>query len=333
MEVACHLVGSGWTYDQLKSAWQEIEELGFDSCYTGDDIFTHHMDGIPHPDADGFVFETWTVLTAMAATTDRMRIGPLVSPCGRRHPVLLAKMSSAVDIISSGRLTLGMGAGNSPAQYRSMGIPFLKPAERTVRLREELHVIRSMWTQERTTFLGEYYQVEDAINSPKPVQQPHPEILVAYQGKKYLPGVAAEFADRVNLLGADDSRVMMAMDALEEKCREQGRDFGRIVKGRIACIVFTDEEVQPQDIHRAIRQRAIEISFDPDELVEELEEYLLPYVGPASGCAEALKKRTADLGFQEIVITIDNWGLNSYDRTIEGFRKFAKEVMPKLREY
>jgi alkanesulfonate monooxygenase SsuD/methylene tetrahydromethanopterin reductase-like flavin-dependent oxidoreductase (luciferase family) len=332
MEVSCHLLGYGWTYDQVISGWQEIEELGFDACYAPDDISVHHMDAVPHSDVGENVFETWTILSAVAGETKRMRIGSLVSPCGRRHPVMLAKMTSAVDVISGGRLTLGMGTGNSPDQYHSMGIPFPGPVERTAMLGEELHIIRSLWTQARTTFRGRYYTIENAVNSPKPVQQPHPEILVALKSRRYVPSIAAEYADRVNILGADDSGVMATVHAFEEACMERGRDSDKIIKSRIACVVFTDGEVERKDTRMAIRERAIEIGFDPDELVEDLEKYLLPYGGPASGCAEALKKRTADLGFQEIVIVIDVWGLNSYERTMSGFRTFAREVMPQLRD-
>jgi alkanesulfonate monooxygenase SsuD/methylene tetrahydromethanopterin reductase-like flavin-dependent oxidoreductase (luciferase family) len=334
MEVSTLLVGWGWTYDQLRAGWQEIEQLGFDACYVGDDLFTHHMDAKDEPqaDAEDSVYETWTILSAMAATTRRMRIGSLVSPCNRRHPVLFAKMTTMVDIISGGRLSLGMGAGNAPDQYRSMGIPFKTPAERTAMLREELQIIKALWTEGRASFQGEYYSVMDAINSPKPIQQPHPEIHIAFKSKKHLPKIAAEFADRVNLMGAADSGILAAMSALREHCMEQGRDFNQIKLGRLASLVFTGEAVAPEDVHRALRERAALIHRDVDELIEEHEKYVISYVGPVAGCADSVRRRTADLGISEVVVCIDTFGTNSYERTMAGLRSFADIAIPQLRE-
>lgn len=334
MEVSTLLVGWGWTYDQLRSGWIEIEELGFDACYMGDDVFVHHMDAhdAPQADAGESVYEAWTMLSAMAATTQRIRIGSLVSPCGRRHPVLFAKMTTMVDIISGGRLSLGMGAGNSPDQFGAMGIPFRSAVERTKMLAEELHIIRSLWVEGVATFEGEYYSVNGAINSPKPIQAPHPEIHIAFKSPKYTTGIAAEFADRVNILGADDSKVLEAIDALARHCRDLGRDIDEIQKGRIASLIFTEESVYPRDVPKVIRERAGTIGQDPDELIAEHEKYVISYVGTEADCAEALRRRTIDMGIREVVICIDTFGINSYERTMAGLRNFAEIALPQLRD-
>ena len=136
------MVGWGWSWDEMVRGWQEVEELGYDACYLGDDLFPHYGD----PDQSTAqsrveVYDPWTVLPVMAATTDRMRIGPLVTPCGRRHPALFAKITTMVDIISNGRLTVSMGAGNAPDQTRACGQPFLKPTERVAMLEEEVRIL------------------------------------------------------------------------------------------------------------------------------------------------------------------------------------------------
>ena len=116
-----------WTYEQLRAGWQEIEALGFDACYMGDDLFPHHFDDDPaNAEAQVEVYDPWTVMAVMAETTERMRIGSLVSPAGRRHPVLFAKMTSIVDVISNGRLSVGLGSGNAPDQAHALGEPYLK---------------------------------------------------------------------------------------------------------------------------------------------------------------------------------------------------------------
>jgi alkanesulfonate monooxygenase SsuD/methylene tetrahydromethanopterin reductase-like flavin-dependent oxidoreductase (luciferase family) len=332
MDISVLLVGWGWTYDQLKSGWQEIEALGYDACYVGDDMFVHHMEqgDSPPEDAAESVFEPWTILAAMAATTNRMRIGSLVSPSGRRHPALFAKMTTMVDIISGGRLSLGMGAGNSPDQFRTMGIPFGTARERTDMLEEELEIINTLWTEGRATFQGKYYNVLEAINSPKPIQKPHPEIHIAFKNPKYLPPIAAKYADRVNLMGKNNEDITKAVNALNSHCQNQGRDFERINKGRLASIIFTESEVGQKDRQDVIRGRAVEIGVDADELIDEHEKYVASYVGPASGCAEALAKETVELGLNEVVMCIDTFTFSTYERTMEGLRTFAIEVMPKL---
>jgi hypothetical protein len=117
------LVGWGWTWEQMRDGAQEIEALGFDAIYIGDDLF-------PHPDVDTTVFDPWTVLPALAVSTSHVRLGSLVSPVGRRHPGLFAKITSGTDEISGGRLIVGMGAGNMPEQQASLDQPFAGPDER-----------------------------------------------------------------------------------------------------------------------------------------------------------------------------------------------------------
>lgn len=321
MEVATLLIGWGWSYDELRRGWSEIEALGYDTCYMGDDLF-------PHPKVDLSVYDPWTILPAMAATTTRMRIGSLVSPAGRRHPGVFAKTTSITDVISGGRLIVGMGAGNAPEQQRSVGQPYPGPAERTQMLREELAILRSMWTNPRTSFAGSFYDVTDAINEPKPGSLP--EILVALKNKTHLPSVAAEFADRVNALGADDCEVAELIAVITQKCRERKRNASDITFSRPASVVFTDDAVPPDDVDRVLEERAALIGANPVEMTFEHRLWVLSYVGPPQGCAEAITKRTLDLGFNEIVICIDTIGANAYERTMCGLRTFAQQVMPAL---
>jgi len=211
-----------------------------------------------------------------------------------------------------------------------MGLPFGTATERTKMLGEELEIIRRLWTEDRTSFQGEYFHVQEAVNSPKPVQKPYPEIHIAFRNPKFLPKIAARFANRVNLMGGDDSGIEKAKQALQKQCEVQGRDYESIKKGRLASILFVEDEVEPQDRRQVIRQRAIEIGIDADELIEEHERYVVSYIGPPSECAEALLKRTVALGINELVLCIDTFGVNSYDRTMAGLRRFAEHVMPSL---
>lgn len=334
MEISTLLVGWGWSYDQLKAGWLEIEALGYDACYMGDDLFPHYFDDDPanaQPEVE--VYDPWTVLPLMAELTQRMRIGSLVTPCGRRHPGLFAKMTSIVDIVSQGRLSVGMGAGNSPDQTTAMGEPYLKSSERVTKLEEEIKILDSLWSKTRTNFKGQYYTVQDLVNCPKPVRPHRPELQIAFKSKKFLTRLAAEFADRVNLLGNEDDKVVAALDALRQHCEDLNRNYDEIKKGRLSAILFTDKEVRPEDLDSVLEERAAQIDYDVDELKSEHKDFVLSYVGPVASCAKALRKRTIDIGVSEIVICPDTIGQNSYERTMEGLRIFAKEVMPEMKEF
>lgn len=323
MEVSFILVGWGWTVEELKAGWTELEALGFDACYLGDDLF-------PHPQVDAAVYDPWSILPAMAVTTSRMRIGSMVSPAGRRHPGLFAKMTTTVDQLSGGRLVVGMGAGNAPEQQASLHQPYPGPSERSAQLREELAILRSLWTEPRTTFAGEHYATTDAVCEPKGARRPRPEVLVALQNRKLLAPIAGQFADRVNLLGNNDDRLRQLLDAIATHAADHDRSLDDITSGRLVQVLFTEEPVDEGHRAEVIAGRATDLGLDPAEL-RLFYDALLSYVGPPEGCAEALRARTAELGVEEIVLCIDTIGMIDHEHTMAGARIFAAEVLPDLR--
>lgn len=337
MQVSAILQGWGWTYDQFKAGWLEVERLGFDACYMGDDLFSHHWDQDPshHADTDDAVWDPWTFLPAVAEVTSRMGIGCLVSPVARRNPGVWAKTTSITDIISGGRLIVGVGLGDAPPQHKSVGQPYPRSAERAVMLQEELTILRSMWTQDRTNFEGKYYKITDGVNSPKPLQKPHPPIVMGFRRTNRQPRIAAEFADRVNFQGADDVEVMRARDALERECKAIGRDFDRITKGRLLALTLTDDDVDPEDtqqVEKVLEQRALDAGWTVSEILEKYRDRNLFYVGPASRCAETLRKRTVDIGVTEVCIAIDFVGEAGHERTMTGLRRVAEQILPDLQK-
>jgi alkanesulfonate monooxygenase SsuD/methylene tetrahydromethanopterin reductase-like flavin-dependent oxidoreductase (luciferase family) len=332
VEVSTLLVGWGWSFKELKAGWQEIEALGFDACYMGDDLFPHYFDDDPaNAQANVEVYDPWTILPVMADTTSRMRIGSLVSPAGRRHPALFAKMTSIVDNISGGRLTVSLGAGNAPDQRAALGEPLLKGAERAARLAEEVRIMDALWREEKVTLEGEYYTVKGMVSSPKPVSRPRPEIQIAFKSKKFLTRLSAEMADRVNLIGADDVTAREALDALRGHCNDVGRDYDSIRKGRLCAVLLTEQNIPEVSVEQVLIAKARELGRDPRDLLDEHNEYVLSYVGPAAGCAEALAKRTLEMGINEVVMCPDTIAESSYANTMRGLRRFAEEVMPALK--
>ena len=156
----------GFTYAEIRDLALECEELGFRSLWLSDHLFLNASS------QDRNCLDCWTVLAALAAHTTSLRLGPLVSCVSFRYPSLLAKMAATVDLISDGRLEFGIGAGWKEIEYRAYGIPFPSPGERVSSLAEAIQVVHAMWTQDRPSFNGRYYQINDAFCRPRPVQEP-----------------------------------------------------------------------------------------------------------------------------------------------------------------
>jgi F420-dependent oxidoreductase-like protein len=194
-----------------------------------------HMIQIPRVGApDEPVLEGWTVLAALAAVTSRIRLATLCTAVGYRNPAQLAKIAASVDLISRGRLTLGIGAGFFEEEYRQYGWEFPpRPAIRIRQMEEAVRLILKMWTEPRTTFHGQYFHVEDAILEPKPVQKPRPPVLIAGEGEQMTLRAVARLADACNLVGGDVGKVEIAevkhkFDVLRRHCDAAGRDYGTI---------------------------------------------------------------------------------------------------------
>jgi len=199
-----------------RQVWRIADEGGFDHVWDFDHLASIGDGGPERP-----VYEGWSLLAAMAQATRRVRIGCMVTGNTYRHPGLLAKMAVTVDHLSGGRLEFGIGAGWAEIEHEMLGIEGLD--HRVGRLRESVQVIKSLWTQERTSFKGHHYRVKDAVANPKPVQQPHP-IWIGAGGDQMLT-VVARFADVWNVAGASTPELAAEKGRLlDDDCRRIGRD-------------------------------------------------------------------------------------------------------------
>ncbi len=209
--------GQATTIEALRSVWRIADQAGFDHVWDFDHLASIGAGGTDRP-----VYEGWSLLAAAAEATGRVRIGCLVTGNTYRHPGLLAKIAVTVDHLSGGRLEFGIGAAWAQAEHEMFGLEGLD--HRVGRLSESLKVIRSLWTQERTTFEGRYYHVRDAVANPKPIQKPHPPIWIGAGGETILRLVARE-ADVWNVSGAADAAAAGDLAGrLDAACREAGRD-------------------------------------------------------------------------------------------------------------
>jgi F420-dependent oxidoreductase-like protein len=206
----------GATWAEAREVAEAADEAGFDAVWAVD-----HFVGIP--DETTPVLEAWTEIAAVAAVTRRVRLGHQVLCVAYRSPALLAKMAATLDVISGGRLVVGLGAGWHEPEYVQYGYEFPPIAARLAQLDEAAHVLRRLWTEERTTFEGRHFTVRDAVSYPKPVQ-PRLPIMIGGGGERVLLRHVARHADIWNNLGVNHGEVARKRDVLARHCRAIGRD-------------------------------------------------------------------------------------------------------------
>src|SRR5262245_23885001 len=179
-------------WKEMLDVWQKADAWGYDSLWNFDHFYAIFVE------PDNPCFEGWTTLSALAQATKRARIGHLVNGNTYRHPCITAKMASTLDHISGGRLNLGIGAGWFELEHNSFGIDFKTVKGRLEALEEACQIIKGMFTQDKTTVRGKHYTVTDAMCLPKPVQRPHPPIMIGGTGEKVLLKLVARYADMWN---------------------------------------------------------------------------------------------------------------------------------------
>ena len=236
------------TWSDVEALWRHAEQTGWDAACVTD----HFMPNTP--DRVGAMLESWTTLTALAALTKRMRIGTIVSGNTYRHPAVLAKMAANVDIISGGRLICGIGAGWQENEHQAYGLPFYTMGERLQRLDEACQVLNMLWTQERSTFKGKYYQLTDAPLMPKPVQKPRPELMIGGGGEKVTLKIVARWADHWNVWGGPDILAKKGK-ILDGYCAAIGRDPKTIVRSAVMVPVLSEDRAQIDKIQQIFMQR------------------------------------------------------------------------------
>ncbi len=236
------------TWAGVRDLWQHLDATGWDvACVTD-----HFMPN--NPQREGSTLEAWSTLSALAALIPRMRVGTIVLGNTYRHPAVVAKMAAQVDIISNGRLLLGMGSGWQENEHEAYGIPYYTMRERLERLDEACHVMKSLWTERRSTYKGRYYELSDAPLEPKPVQQPHPELMIGGGGEKVTLRIVAKHADRWNIWGGPKT-VAKKGAILDEHCAAVGRDPKAVTRAANMSLLITDKKSEIDALAENIGKR------------------------------------------------------------------------------
>ena len=262
----------GALFDEVVERATAAEETGFDSVWVMDHFYQlPPMGGPPAP-----MLDAYTLLGALAARTERVRLGAMVTGVTYRNPAHLAKIVTTLDVISGGRAILGIGAAWYDIEHEGLGFDFPPAGERLDRLEEALQICRSMFRGEEPTFAGRYYRTHEARNVPAPVQPGGPTILVGGGGEKRTLQLVARYADMCNIFG-DPATVAHKVDVLRGHCKDVGRDPSEVTVSRLSTLVLTESDEETQATRDFLKQVTGEepIGSDigtADELVARVEE-------------------------------------------------------------
>jgi len=254
------------------------EKAGFDSVWVMDHFYQLPNIG-PRTDP---MLEGYAILAGIAARTKKVRLGTLVAGVTYRNPAFLAKEVTTLDIVSSGRAILGIGAAWNEDEHRGYGYDFPPVGERISRLEEALQICRAMFREEAPTFEGRYYQIHGALNFPKPVQPNGPPIMIGGGGEQRTLKLVAQYADMSNIFG-DPTMVRHKLEILERHCEAAGRDPNTIIKTRLGSLIIRESDAEAQRLYQqvlnwpGIDRDRVRTSFtvgSPDRVAEEAQKFL-----------------------------------------------------------
>jgi F420-dependent oxidoreductase-like protein len=273
-----HDVPDDRLFERIVEIAQAAEESGFDSFWVMDHY--HQIGAIGRPSDP--MLECYTLLSGVAARTSRVKLGAMVTGVTYRNPAFLAKVVTTLDIVSSGRAILGIGAAWNEDESRAYGYDWPSTAERFERLEGALQICRSMFTQPQSTVKGRHHHVDGAFNIPQPVQPGGPRILIGGGGERKTLRLVAQYADMWNGFG-DPEGIRHKIEVLEQHCRGVGRDPSEIVKTRLGTIIVGTD---PQEVERrkaewqgmrGVDDRALASMLvwgTPDELGDRVQPFL-----------------------------------------------------------
>jgi F420-dependent oxidoreductase-like protein len=306
----------GLSYDEIVGLVRHAEAAGFEAFFRSD-----HYGSFPgsdeHPTTDA-----WTTLGGVARETTRIRLGTLVSPVTFRHPGSLAKIVATVDEMSGGRVDLGVGGGWNEGEHGQLGLPFPGLVERFDMLEEELEILHGLWREpDGWSFAGRHWQVHDTLLRPKPVQRPHPPIILGGGGKPRSIRLAARWADEYNIQGLTPADIPSVAAALERACAEEGRPPGSVVLSAMLGVLVAANEVDlGARLERLMSVFGLSSGDQADWLARRRDRYLM-------GTPDEVVARVAqyeEAGLQRIML--QDWLPTDLDMV----SLVGQEVLPKV---
>lgn len=221
----------------LRRVAVDAEQAGMSSFWVMDHFFQIAMVGPPEHE----MLEGYATLSHVAAVTDRIMLGTMVTGVTYRHPGLLVKTVTTLDVLSGGRAYLGIGAAWNEQEHLGLGVPFPPVSERFERLEETLRIVGQMWSGDEEPFLGEHYQLQRPLNSPPALHRPHPPILIGGTGEKKTLRMVAQYADACNIFDIGIEGISHKLDVLRNHCDVLGRDYDSIAKTTLGHVLLSDD--------------------------------------------------------------------------------------------
>jgi F420-dependent oxidoreductase-like protein len=303
----------GQIFKTLTARARSAEERGFDSFWFMD----HLMQALgarrvaPGTRPEDPIPESWTTLSSLIGVTKKIRLGTLVTGNIYRNPALLAKMGATVDVLSGGRLFMGVGAGWFEEEAEAYGIPHYDVPGRLKRLGEALQIIRGMWSEDSFSFEGKFYKVHKAICMPKPLQKPHPPIMIGGSGEKTLLRLVAKYGDACNFpAGAGGAAVLRhKLGVLKEHCKAVGRDYDEILKTKLSGVVIAKN-----------RKEATSIAEEWGVSIEMLKSHAVIFGTPAQ--VKAGIRELAHAGIEYLILGLPP------KKEEAMLKQFAEEIIP-----
>ena len=237
-------------FDHVAMLASTAEQAGFDSVFVMDHLYQLPNIGLRTDP----MLEGYTVLAGIAARTTKVRLGTLVTGVTYRNPALLAKVVTTLDIVSSGRAILGIGAAWNEDEHRGYGYEFRPVGERLSRLEEALQICRAMFREAAPSFEGRYYRIQGALNFPRPIQPGGPPIMIGGGGEQRTLKLVARYADMCNIFG-DPATVRHKMEVLERHCETVGRDPSTIVKTRLGSLIIRKTDAEAERLFQQLLNR------------------------------------------------------------------------------
>ncbi len=321
-------IPQGWRLDLVgiepSAQWRVMRDLAtaadagpWESLWVYD-----HFHTVPEPTEEA-THEAWTLMSAIAASTSRIRLGQMCTAMAYRNPAYLAKVAATVDLISGGRVEMGIGAGWYEQEWRAYGYGFPSPRERLGRLNEGVQILRQAWTTGAATLDGKYYQVDGARVWPKPLQSGGIPIWIAGGGEKVTLKIAAKYADCTNFDGGLEA-FSHKSEVLESHCTSLGRDFDSIVRSANYNVAIGSTEKEVADRLTQLEDR-LGKHVGPDKAAAALDDFRNV---PAVGTPEQIVENLTALKSKGLSYGIFYFPEAAYDRS--GIELFEREVIPAL---
>ncbi len=323
-------IPQGWRLDLVdipaEQHWPVMRDLAAyaDKSDAWDSLWVYdHFHTVPVPTREA-THEAWSLMSAFAATTSRIKLGQMCTAMSYRNPVYLAKVAATVDVISGGRVQMGIGGGWYEHEWRAYGYGFPSAGVRLARLDEGVQIMRDAWRDGTVTFNGRHYQVDGAIVQPKPLQNSGIPLWIAGGGEKVTLRIAARYAQYTNF-ASDSEGFSHKSQVLAGHCRDVGADYGAIVRSANFNVVVGESEADVKQRVQRVRTRQV---AKANEAAVDVMLAMLTAPDSASGTADQVVEklqRMRDLGCEYAICYFPE---AAYDRS--GIEMFEQQVIPAL---